>query len=137
MPCIHLKLLNWRSQNFSNLSKIEKFISRLGFGELQLTQISLNFQTFCCVLKIRDLGPKLSCCSNILLLKEIMTFWSQRVHAFPWTKIKTLIKMRQIRKWKIPDTILERWTLCLNSYNNRKLKIKLWRIGTHETSWNL
>ena len=28
------------------------------FGELQLTQISLNFKTSCCNLKIRGLGPK-------------------------------------------------------------------------------
>ena len=39
-------------------SKFEKFVSRSVFRELQLKQISLNFQTFCCNLKIRDLGTK-------------------------------------------------------------------------------
>ena len=36
-----------------------KFISRSVFGELQLKQISLNFQTSCCNLKIKGLGAKL------------------------------------------------------------------------------
>ena len=35
------------------------FLSRLDFGELQLTQISLNFKAFCYNLKIRGLGAKL------------------------------------------------------------------------------
>ena len=39
-------------------SKFTKFVSRSVFAELQLTQISLNFQTFCCNLKIRGLEAK-------------------------------------------------------------------------------
>ena len=39
--------------------KFEKFDPRSVFGELQLTQISLNFQTSCCNLKIRGRGAKL------------------------------------------------------------------------------
>ena len=38
---------------------LEKFVFRSIFGELQLTQISLNFQTSCCNLIIRGLGVKL------------------------------------------------------------------------------
>ena len=37
----------------------KKFVSRSVFGEPQLTQISLNFKTSCCNLKIRGLGAKL------------------------------------------------------------------------------
>ena len=37
-------------------SGFKKFVSRSVFGELQLTQISLNLKTFCCNLKIRGLG---------------------------------------------------------------------------------
>ena len=33
----------------------KKFVTRSVFGELQLTQISLNFKTSCCNLKIRGL----------------------------------------------------------------------------------
>ena len=56
---IYLKVTvekNWRSQNFDFLS-LNFFLSV--FGELQLTQTSLNFKTFCYNLKIRGLGAKL------------------------------------------------------------------------------
>ena len=35
--------------------KFKKFVSRTVFGEFQLPQISLNFKTFCCNLKVRGL----------------------------------------------------------------------------------
>ena len=28
-------------------------------------------------------------------------------------------------KWKIPHTVLERQTLCLNAYKKRKLKVRM------------
>ena len=43
----------------TSILKFKKFVSRSAFGELQFTQISLNFQTSYCNLKIRGLGPKL------------------------------------------------------------------------------
>ena len=46
------------SQNFDFL-RLKKIVSRPVFVEFQLTQISLNFQTSCCNLKIRDLRAKL------------------------------------------------------------------------------
>ena len=61
---------NWRSQNFY-FSKFKKFVSKSVFGELQLTQISLNFKTFCCNLEIRGLGAKL--CVTFLLF----SFWTE------------------------------------------------------------
>ena len=36
------------------------------------------------------------------------------------------------RKLKIRHTLLEGRTLCFSSYNNRKLKVKLWWVGAHE-----
>ena len=39
--------------------RFKKSVTRSAFGELQLTQISLNFKTSCCNLKIRGLGAKL------------------------------------------------------------------------------
>ena len=48
-------------ETFSRLrfSGFKKFVARSVLGELQLTQISLNFKTSCRNLKIRDLGAKL------------------------------------------------------------------------------
>ena len=48
-------------ETFSKLrfSGFKKFVTRSVFEELQLTQISLNFKTSYCDLKIRGLGPKL------------------------------------------------------------------------------
>ena len=47
-------------ETFSKLrfSGFKIFFTKSVFGELQLTQISLNFKTSCCNLKIRDLGAK-------------------------------------------------------------------------------
>ena len=65
MSNIYLKVT---IETFSKLrfSGFKKFVTRSVFGELQLTQISLNFKTFCCNLKIRRLGVKL--CVAFLLL---------------------------------------------------------------------
>ena len=56
-------------------SKFKKFVSRSIFGELQLMQISSNFQISCCNLKIRGLRAKL-CVAFLLffILKGVMTF---------------------------------------------------------------
>ena len=51
-----------------------------------------------------------------------------KIHAFCWTKIKTLIKTKRNRKWKIPHTVLERRALCFNPCKNRKLIVKLWWV---------
>ena len=59
-------------------SKINKFVTRSVFGELELTQISLKFKASFCNLKIRFLGAKLCVVfSIILILKGIMRFQSQ------------------------------------------------------------
>ena len=65
MSNIYLKVT---IETFSKLrfSGFKKFVTRSVFEELQLTQISLNFKTFCCNLKIRRLGVKL--CVAFLLL---------------------------------------------------------------------
>ena len=60
MSNIYLKVTiekNWRSRNFDFVSL--KNVSPGQFLGAQLTQISLNFQTSCCHLKIRGLGAKL------------------------------------------------------------------------------
>ena len=72
MSNVYLKFVIVKKLTFSKLrfSKFKKFVIRSVFGELQLTQISLNFETFCCSLKIRGLGTKL-CVTIILILKGI------------------------------------------------------------------
>ena len=63
-------------------SKFKKFVSRSVFGELQLTQISLNYKTPCCNLKIGS-GNQTVCGVSInLFLKGIMMFSNQRVPVF-------------------------------------------------------
>ena len=58
MPNIYLKVT---IETFSKrrFSGFKEFVARSVFGELQLTQISLNFKTCCRNLKIRRLGAKL------------------------------------------------------------------------------
>ena len=82
--------LNLENRSFENgFSKFKKFVTRSFFGELQLTQISLNFQATCYNFKIRGLVAKL-CVAFFLFLfwKELWHFKvKERVHTFCWTKI--------------------------------------------------
>ena len=57
MSVIYLKVT---IETFSKLrfSRFKKFCHQVSVGELQLTQISLNFKTSSCNLKIRRLGAK-------------------------------------------------------------------------------
>ena len=103
------------------------------FGELQLMQISLTFQTSLCYLKIRGLRAKFSVTFFLFLLwKGIMASTIPRYFFFFWTKIWTLTKTRRYQKWKISCTVSQRWTMRSLSYKNCKLKVKLWWVGTCE-----
>ena len=77
MSNIYLKVTiekNYRFQNFDFVDS-KKLITMPVFGELQLTQISLNIKTSCCNLKNQRSESKTMCgFSIILILKEIMTF---------------------------------------------------------------
>ena len=78
MSNIYLKSNYWEKVKHSKLrfSKFKKLVFRSFLGKLQLTQISMNFQTSCCMWKIMwGLGAKL--CVAILLFslwKEIWRF---------------------------------------------------------------
>ena len=55
MSNIYLKVIIEKKQDVLKtliLKKIKNFVSWSDSGELHLTQISLNFQNFCCNLKI-------------------------------------------------------------------------------------
>ena len=58
-------------------SKLKKIVTRSVYGELQLTQIPLNFKNSCLQLKKQRSGSNTMCeFSVILILKGIMTFQS-------------------------------------------------------------
>ena len=54
-----LKKIQKDSEKVQTILKVLRFASRSDFGELQLTQISLDFKISCYNLKIRGLGTKL------------------------------------------------------------------------------
>ena len=74
MSNIYLKVKKVKVSKLQ-LSKFKKFVPRWDFGDLQLTQMSLNFKTSCCDLKIWALDAKVFVAfSIILILKGIITF---------------------------------------------------------------
>ena len=114
-----VKSYYWEKVTYSKLrcSKFKKFVSRLVLGELQLTQISLNFKISCFFLLLN-----FEMNYDIFKVKESMLFVEQNRY--------TLIKTRRNRKWKIPLIHLERWGFT--SYKNRELKVKLQGVRARE-----
>ena len=111
----------------------KKFVSRSVFGEHQPAQISLNFKNSYCKLNIRDLGAKL-CFASLLFC-----FWKDYVVLKSQSSCILLNKNVNFNKnetglkiWKTPHTVLERRTMCLSSFKNRKLKVKLLWVGARE-----
>ena len=113
-------------------SGFRKFVIRSVFGDLQLMQISSNFKTSSCNLKIRSLEQ------NGVWLFYYFNF--ERNYDVLKSKSPCILLNKNInfnknetdRKWKMPHTVLERRTLCFSSYKNRKLKVKLWWVGARE-----
>ena len=84
-------------------------------------------------LKYQRSGSKTVCSfSIILILKGVVTFWSQRAHAFSWTKTQTLIKTKQNRKWKNPTHSFRKTNLVFSSHMNCNWKVKLWWVGARK-----
>ena len=121
----------------SDLLKLQffnfKLVSRSVFRELQLVQISLNFTNLVATLKSEVWAQNCEWFFYYFYFwKELWRFKSGRVHEFSWTKIQALIKTRRNRKWKIPHTASERWTLRFISHKNCELKVKRWWVGARE-----
>ena len=126
MSNIYLKITiekNWLSRNF---------VSRSVFGEHQLMQISQNFKTSCCNLKIRDLGTK-QCVEkfyyfnfernyDVFKLKRPYILLTKNIN-FNKNEIESKIE-------NSTHSFREMSLMYLGSYNNRKLKVKLWCVGT-------
>ena len=118
---------------FSKLrfSGFKKFVTRSVFEELQLTQISLNFQTSCCNLKIRSLGAKLcvaclffnfernhdflkSKCPCILLSKNINFNKNEReskIENPTYSFRETNLVFQLLQESQIKSKIVMRWAL--------------------------
>ena len=126
----------WHAQNFNFLS-----LKNLSLGQFLGSSNSCRYHwifKLLVVTKNQRSGSKTVCgFSIIFILKGIMIFFMMNYEVkesmlFIETNIWSLIKTRGNRKWKIPHTVLERWTLCFNWYKNCKLKVKLWRVGARK-----
>ena len=91
----------------------------------------MNFKTSCCNLKVRGFGAKV-CVAFLFNFERNYDVSKSKSHAFCWTKMKTLIKTKRNRKWKIPHRLLERLILCFSSYKSREWTVKLWWVAARE-----
>ena len=120
MSNIHVKIAiekTWRSQKF-RISKCNKFVTRSSFGQLQLTQVSLNFKNPCCNIKIRGLGAKM-CVRFFYYFNFERNYDIHQESIYFVEKIYTLIKNGKSQTQFLRDQT------CFSSYKNRKLTVKL------------
>ena len=112
-----LRIYYLEKLTFSKLqfSRLKNFILSSVFGELQLTQIWLNFQNVYFNLKVIVLGEKL-CVAFLLVLfwKELWRFKVKKSMHFVQQKWKKFHKKETESKRKNPHTVLERRTLCFS-----------------------
>ena len=104
----------WRSLKFG-FCKFKKFVSESIFGELQLTQTLLNFENFLLELKNQRSGSKTVCHLCYFSFEKNYDVLQWKSSCFLLNKNINLIKTRRNRKWKIPETLLERWALCVSA----------------------
>ena len=122
---------NWRSQNINFLGL--KNLSPCQFWGAPTHEDIIEFQNFLLKLKNQRSGNKTVCGFFCYFrFERNYDVWKSKIPAFCWTKILTLIKTERNRKSKIPHIVLERRTLCFNSFKNHKLKIKLRWVGARE-----
>ena len=65
--------------------------------------------------------------STTLLLFYYFNFESKRGHAFSWSKMSNLIRMRHNQNGKFLITSREMNLMCFSSYKSREL-VKVWRV---------
>ena len=116
---------------------MKKFISRSVFWELQLIQISLNFQTPCCNLKLSGAGAKMCetffnyfyFAMNYAILKSKNACFYVFMLSCMFNENTKFNKNKMGSKMVILHTVLEGWTLHLfSSYKDCKSKVKLWWV---------
>ena len=97
MSNIYLKVTIEKKLTLSK-RRFSKFFTRSVFGELQLAQISLNFQTPCCNLKIRGLTVKLRVAFLFFNFEMNYDVLKSKSPSILLKKIKNLIKAKRNRK---------------------------------------
>ena len=108
-----------------------KTCHQVSFGELQLTQISLNFKTSCWNFKTRCPGAKL--CVWLSYYFNFERSYDVLNSKNPFVLLNKNINFnKKETKSKIRQAFLERQTLCFSSCKNRNLKMKLWWFRAHE-----
>ena len=97
-----------QERRFQKSYTLKKFLSRSVFGELQLMQISLNYQTsYCSEIKITGMGTKyvwLFYC--FYFERNYNVFKSKSLFFFVFFKLS--LKKRDDIKWKTAHITLER-----------------------------
>ena len=107
-------------------SGFKKFVTRSAFGELEVTQISFNFKTSCCNLKIRRREAKL-CVAFLLWRYDALKSKSPCIllnKNINFNKNETESKME-----KATHTVLEKRTLCLLAHikiSNKDKTVMSW-----------
>ena len=122
---------NWRSQNINFLG-LKKFVTMSILGSSHSRRYNW-ISKLLLQLKNQRSGNKTVCGFFCYFgFERNYDVWKLKIPAFCWTKILTLIKTERNRKSKIPHIVLERRTLCFNSFKNHKLKIKLRWVGARK-----
>ena len=130
-------------ESFSKLrvSGFKNFVTRSVFEELQLTQISLNFKTSSCNLKIRSPGEKqkvLKSRKSGVLLFYYFNFdrnYDVLKSKSPWILLNKNININNNEmemKMENPTHRFRETNLVLQLIWDRKLKVKLWWVGVRE-----
>ena len=115
------------------MSYIYRKVTKLTFSKLRSSKSSSpgQFSNFLLQLKNEKSRSKTVCGFSIILILNYDVLKSKSPCLY-LNKNINLIKTRRNRKWKIAGTISERWNLRLSSYKNRKLKVKVWWVGSRE-----
>ena len=112
---------NRLSQNFD----LWKCVSRSILGELQLTQISLNFKTSCWNLNIKGLGAKLCGIFYYFNIERNYDVLKSKSSCILLNKNINFNKIETESKIENPTHSLKETNLSFVSYKNRKFKVKL------------
>ena len=83
------------------LNKVTNLRQKVSFWGAPTHANIIEIENFLLQLKDHKSGSKSGWLFHYFSFKGIMTFWSQRVHSFCWTKIWTLIKTKRNQKWAI------------------------------------
>ena len=125
MSNIYLKVITekkWHTQNF-NFINLKSFSPSHFSGSCNSYIYYWIFKLLIATYKSESGSKTVYDFSIILILKGIMTFWSQGLHAFFWLKKVRTENLTHNFRWM---------NLVLQPIKNCELKLKLWWVGPHE-----